>query len=103
MRVELLYVDGCPGWTEVAAALDSLAGELGFTWSPVLVESDAVAASLGFHGAPSVHIDGADPFADADVPVGLTCRLYQTADGAGPSPDPELLAAALRAAVVSRR
>ncbi len=99
VRAERLYVQGCPGWTEVAAALDRLAGELGFTWTRVLVESDAMAASLGFHGSPSVHIDGADPFADPDAPVGLTCRLHPTADGARPSRNPQLLAAVLRAAV----
>ena len=27
-----------------------------------------------------------DPFADAEAPVGLSCRMYQTPDGAAGSP-----------------
>ena len=63
MRVELLYFDSCPGWQEMAGHLDELADELGFAWTPISVETPEAALVHGFHGSPSLHIDGADPFA----------------------------------------
>ncbi len=103
VRVELLYVEGCPGWTDAAAMLERAGVEFGFTWTPVLVESDAMAASLVFHGSPSVHVDGVDLSADPVAPIGLACRLYRTEHGVGPSPDPRVLSEALRAALPTGR
>lgn len=34
-----------------------------------------------FHGSPWLHVDGADPFATPDTPVGLARRIYQTPNG----------------------
>jgi hypothetical protein len=39
-----------------------------------------------FRGSPSVLVDGTDPFAEPDSPVGLSCRLYRTPDGVAGSP-----------------
>jgi hypothetical protein len=33
-----------------------------------------------------VLIDGVDPFANADAPIGLSCRVYQTESGFAGSP-----------------
>jgi len=40
-------------------------------------------------------VDGVDIFADADAPVGLSCRVYQTPDGPAGSPTLEQLRAAM--------
>jgi hypothetical protein len=41
-------------------------------------------------------INGVDPFADPDAPVGLSCRVYRTDDGPAGSPTVEQLLAVLR-------
>lgn len=40
-------------------------------------------------------LDGVDAFADADTPVGLSCRVYPTPDGPAGAPTFEQLQAAL--------
>jgi hypothetical protein len=51
----------------------------------------------GNRGSPTVLIDGEDPFADPDAPVGLACRVYPTADELAGAPSVAQLTAALRA------
>ncbi len=48
--------------------------------------------------SPTVLIDGVDPFADPDAPVGLSCRVYRTAGGVEGSPTLEQLRLAVTAA-----
>jgi hypothetical protein len=51
-----------------------------------LAESPEQAEDVGFIGSPTIRIDGTDPFASGDEPVGLMCRLYETAAGRSGSP-----------------
>ena len=102
MDVELLFFDGCPSWRQTADLLDELAAELAFTWSAVVVDTPEDAQVVGFHGSPSIHIDGVDPFADLNAPVGLSCRIYRTPAGPSGSPDRSRLRAALIAAADPR-
>jgi len=46
-----------------------------------VVETQEDAERLDFHGSPAIVIDGTDPFADPDAPVGFACRLYSTPHG----------------------
>lgn len=46
-----------------------------------LIESQEDAEQLGFRGSPTVLVDGLDPFANAEEPVGLACRVYLTVAG----------------------
>lgn len=87
MKVELLYFEGCPSWQAMAAHLDELASELGYTWTPVAVETWEEAEAQQFHGSPSLHIDGVDPFAVPEDAVGLSCRIYSTPHGPAGTPD----------------
>jgi hypothetical protein len=98
MKVQLLYFDGCPHWKAMAGQLDTLANELGFTWTPVPVETPESAVEYQFHGSPSLHLNGDDPFANPDTQVGLTCRIYQTATGPSGTPDINVLRQALLSA-----
>lgn len=95
MKVELLYFDGCPHWEMMAAQLQELASELGFSWTPIQVDTPEEAVAVQFHGSPSVHINGEDPFAEPEAPVGVTCRVYQTAAGLSGSPGHQALRDAL--------
>lgn len=90
-QVELLYFDDCPNWREVDAALRRLAGDVEFEMTRRLVDTPEQAEALGFRGSPSILVDGVDPFASGDEPVGLSCRIYQTPTGPAGSPTLEQL------------
>ena len=63
-----------------------------------LIETPEAAEQYGFRGSPTIIIDGSDPFADPDAPIGLSCRVYATEDGYAGSPSLDQLRAALRKA-----
>jgi hypothetical protein len=93
--VTLLYFDDCPNWQIADQHLRALADEIGFAIERVEVTTPDQAERLRFRGSPSMHIDGVDLFADADAPVGLSCRIYQTPEGSAGSPTADQLRAAL--------
>ena len=96
MDVALLYFDGCPNHHATLALLEGLLAEAGWNGDVALVNVDSQeqAEALSFRGSPTVLIDGVDPFVDSDAPVGLSCRVYPTAEGyRGTPPEPELRAA----------
>jgi hypothetical protein len=103
MRVELLWWEGCPSTPEALEELKQVLREEGHDPDSVrviAVESDEQAERERFPGSPTIRIDGEDavPPPDGD-PVGLTCRVYRLRDGRpSPTPDPEDLRAAVRAA-----
>lgn len=87
MNVTLLYFDNCPNWREADEHLRALEQELpDLRVVRHLVDTPEEAERTGFRGSPSILIDGIDPFADPDAPVGLSCRVYQTPDGPAGSP-----------------
>lgn len=100
MKVTLQYFDGCPNWEETAAHIEALVAE-GFdvSFHRQLVDTPEAAERHGFRGSPTVIIDGADPFAEPDAPVGLSCRIYATETGSAGSPSLEQLRAAFDAAI----
>lgn len=87
MEVALQYFDGCPNWETSLAHLVSLQGE-GHRFDIVLqfIHTPEEAESAGFRGSPTLIVDGIDPFADPDAPVGLSCRIYTTETGHAGSP-----------------
>ncbi len=99
MRVTLQYFDGCPNWEETDARLEALRAE-GFdlTVEHQPITTPSAAADLGFRGSPTVLIDGVDPFAEPDAPIGLACRVYPTDTGLAGSPGIDQLRAALEGA-----
>lgn len=97
MDVALLYFDGCPSWQTTDRRLRELADELGFDISYHKVDTPEAAQELPFAGSPTVLVDGRDPLAHGDEPVGLSCRIYQTADGPAGSPTRDQLRKAIEA------
>lgn len=96
MNIELLYFEGCPNWRITDERLATIATQRSdITLTHHLVESIEEAERVGFHGSPSILVDGKDVFADADTPVGLSCRVYQTPKGPAGAPTVEQLRAAL--------
>lgn len=98
MKVELLYFDGCPSWQETERRLRDALASTGSDASVDLVEvtTPEDAERLRFRGSPTVLIDGADPFAEPDDPVGLSCRVFRTPEGLRGAPTLEQLCSALR-------
>jgi hypothetical protein len=77
--------------------LKDLIGELGVAAEVEyqLIDTPEDALRFGFRGSPTVLIEGLDPFADPQAPVGLSCRVYRTATGSAGSPPRDQLQAAL--------
>lgn len=98
MNVALLYFDDCPNWNDLDRHLQALTTELGnLVVTHHLVDTPEEAERTSFRGSPSIIVDGIDPFADPDAPVGLSCRVYQTPDGPTGSPTIDQLRAVLTA------
>jgi hypothetical protein len=95
MKVELLYFDGCPHWKTADQRLRQLAAEGGFELGHRLIATPDEAREAGFRGSPTILVDGEDPFADGQEPLGLSCRVYRTPSGIEGAPTIEQLRAAL--------
>ena len=102
MKITLQYFDGCPNWKTTDTRLQKLV-ETGLVEAEVdyqLIDTIHAAEQRQFHGSPTVLIDGIDPFADDDTPVGLACRVYQTEQGPAGSPTLHQLEQAITGAQV---
>jgi hypothetical protein len=89
--------DHGPNWrlaeARVKGALAGLGAGAAVTHQLVTTPEEAEAA--GFRGSPTILVDGLDPFAGPDDPVGLSCRIYRTPVGVEHSPTVEQLRSAL--------
>lgn len=97
MRVEVLYVPGCPNAARLADWLAAeLAGRPEVTLALREVADAADAESAGMAGSPTLLVDGTDPFAVPGTAPSLSCRLFPDAAGAlAGLPSAERLRAAL--------
>lgn len=99
IQITLQYFDGCPNWQTTSALLETLVGKgLDAAIGYELIDSPDAAVARGFRGSPTVLINEVDPFAEADAPVGLACRVYRSDEGYAGSPSLSQLQAALRSA-----
>jgi hypothetical protein len=106
IKIELLYLDGCPSRDAFLPRLHELLAEAGVQASveQCRVESDADAQRGRFLGSPTLRVDGidVDPRAGTRTDYGLQCRLYPTEQGLrGAPPDEWVLAALQRRAGLS--
>jgi hypothetical protein len=83
MKIELLYVPGCPNHQPAIKSLvkilssKSLQAEI----SEVPVHTEAEAKALRFPGSPTIRINGADVEPESAGKDGLACRLYKNGTG----------------------
>lgn len=99
MDLTLQYFDDCRNWRMLEQHLIDLAREfddLHVELQPV--DTPKAAERYGFRGSPSILVDGVDPFARPDDPVGLSCRVYATPRGPAGSPTIDQLRTALQSA-----
>lgn len=101
MRVEVLYVEGCPNHEALLPHLHELLRHsgVGADIEARCVPDDAAAGHERFLGSPTVRVDGRDvePGADRRRDFGLKCRLYATPTGLRGTPPDELVLDALAA------
>jgi hypothetical protein len=94
MKIEILYVPGCPNYQptfeKLQAVLASEAVKVGIQGIPVTTEVEAKAVL--FPGSPTVRVNGEDVEPHQTSTPGLACRLYENRSGI---PSEELLRAAI--------
>lgn len=98
MDVRLLYFPDCPSWRLAAARLHEALARIGDSITEVtyqLVRTPEEAERAGFRGSPTIMVNGHDPFARTDDPIGLACRLYPAVDGEQHAPTVDDLHSAL--------
>lgn len=101
MDVELLLVPECPHQAAAEVLLQSALRDVGLTQVSItttVISAEDEAERRGFTGSPTVLIDGADPFAQAEQPASIACRIYQSPGGPSGIPDLRLLRQALKRA-----
>ena len=98
MDVEVRFVEGCPSLPVIRQRLRHALDAVGRAAVDIRlrrVRTDAEAEALGFTGSPTILIDGVDLFQQRCAVVGLSCRLYRSAEGTTGAPSIEQLTAAL--------
>ena len=104
--IELLAWSGCPSHPAAEQLMRGILADLRLTDVPVelsWIEDEQTAARRRFVGSPTFRVDDAELIpVDATDKYGLTCRVYQLADGRfSPTPDPGELRQAVAARFVS--
>jgi hypothetical protein len=98
VEVRLLYFDECPSWRLAEARLNEALATFGDEAPAVtheLVSTPEQAERAGFRGSPTILVNGCDPFAILDEPVGLSCRIYRGPGGVERAPTVEQLRSVL--------
>ncbi|MFA5872957.1 MAG: hypothetical protein WC832_03245 [Anaerolineales bacterium] len=100
MKIELLYIDGCPSWQtgleklKIALQMEQFDDSVEL----VKVKDDSDAALLKFLGSPSYHADGQDLWPEERDSYSLSCRVYITPEGMKGWPSVEMLREKIKAA-----
>ncbi len=98
MRVQLLYLQGCPHWSEAETRLREALKETGHPTEAIeaiRITDQAQAHRLAFRGSPTILVNGADPFPVHDEATSQACRVYRTPQGLAGTPTTSQLATAL--------
>ena len=100
MKVEGLYVDGCPNFEALLPHLRELlsSSRPSTDIELVRVEDADVAQRERFLGSPTLRIDGEDvePGAEEQTDFGVKCRLFVSPEGLRGMPADEWVLAAVR-------
>jgi hypothetical protein len=100
VRVEILYIDGCPNHEPLIVRVPALLHAAGIDAELVSrrIGSEQEAQALKFLGSPTVRVGGRDvePEAAARSDYGLKCRLYRSSEGVSGQPSDQLILAAAR-------
>ena len=93
VKIELLYFDGCPSWSNahdsLVESLEKL--EISAEIALIAVETEQGAIEHKFTGSPTLKVDGADLFPTGQTDFSLGCRVYQTPQGLKGWPTKEMI------------
>ena len=94
MRIEVLYVPGCPNYEPAVERLQTVleSQSLQAEIRSVPIRTEAQAKALLFPGSPTIRIDGEDVEQHETAAPSLACRLYANRSGI---PSEELLRVAI--------
>ena len=99
MKIEVLYIEGCPHFPATVDAVKRCLGQLGLTCpiTEMIVADRDTAVHIGFLGSPTVRINALDiePSARQRTTFGMMCRTYE---GSGGVPSEDLIRGAINAA-----
>ena len=78
MKIEVLYVPGCPNLKPAVEAVMNVLKSESFEAEvcQVLVQSESEARALHFPGSPTIRVNGGDVEPESVSGFGLACRLY---------------------------
>jgi glutaredoxin len=103
LKVDILYIDGCPSKNRVEKLVQQILDELGVSGAQVsttMVSTYAQAESIKFVGSPTIRINDVDIEPDTDrlTEFGLNPRTYKVKGMEQDMPDLRLLKDAVRKA-----
>lgn len=101
MKVEILFLEGCPSHARLLPRVRELAEQAGAEVALRPVHTSEAAESERFLGSPTVRVDGrdVDPGAGERIDFGLKCRIYRSQElGQSAVPPEEWIRAALKTA-----
>jgi len=105
MKIEVLYIPGCPHHQPAVARVQQALGatRLSAEINEMEVSDQAMAQMVRFLGSPSVRVNGLDveKEARATESFGYGCRSYAGAEGRTGLPSFELIRSALEEATAS--
>ena len=100
MKLEVLYIEGCPNHRPAVERVESVLAEMGISEAiyEIPVTTIDQARTLGFPGSPTIRINDED--IEKDMPGGPTgfsysCRTYSTQGELSGVPSPELIRRAI--------
>ncbi|MGH9534506.1 MAG: DF family (seleno)protein [Terriglobales bacterium] len=99
MRIEVLYIAGCPFHRAAVRRVQDLLRETGVSGQirEVLVTSPAMAGAWRFPGSPTIRVNGGDVAGEDPQPPAFSCRLYSGSSEPG-LPSREMIRRAILAA-----
>ncbi len=95
MKIEILYIEGCPNFPETVSRVKFVADALGVQADIAEIEVEAGSIPPGFCGSPTVLINGVDIETGATEVDFLCCRTYRTGTGMSGTPSRESIRSAL--------
>ena len=103
MKIEVLYIAGCPNHLEAVKIVREVVAQEGSKSAvdEVEVKDAATAQILRFLGSPSVRVNGVDvdPGTGNSSAYGVSCRTYTSHNGAQGTPPRESVRSAVRRAL----
>ena len=106
MKVQFLYFEGCPTYTEAEQVLREVLAEEGIDAEVELMAltTEEYAQRLRFPGSPTFRLNGVDLFPTLRLSeFGLMCRTYMTPEGLRGTPTAAMLRNALSSVVPRSR